>query len=60
MVFVHNKGAPLTGLRRLEKVNKWIINNFEPDRITAVTDDAYRKIFPDEKNKMGAARLVPA
>jgi len=45
MVFVHNKGAPLTGLRRLEKVNKWIIDNFEPDRLTQVDGDVYRKIF---------------
>jgi hypothetical protein len=56
MVFVHNKGAPLPGLRRLEKVNKWLINNFEPDRLTVVSDDIYRKIFHEgqAEKKMGA------
>lgn len=51
MVFVHNKGAPLAGLKRLEKVNKWLINHFEPDRLTEVTDDLYRKIFSKENTK---------
>jgi hypothetical protein len=60
VVFVHNKGAPLVGLRRLEKVNRWVINNFEPDKLTSVTDDVYRKLFRHEKTKaVATAGAVP-
>lgn len=58
MVFVHNKGAPLNGLKRLEKVNKWLIKKFEPDGLTEVTDDLYRKLFFNEKKEVASAEVI--
>lgn len=59
MVYVNNKKAPLTALRKLELVNKWIIDHFKPDRVTEITDDQYRRLIHGEQNQMGAARSVP-
>lgn len=49
MIYVHNKGAPLSRLRQMEQANKWIINHFEPDGIRRFDDALYRKIWYNEK-----------
>lgn len=44
MIYVHNKAAPLTRLRQMETVNKWIIQGFDTDSVPRMDDDLYRKI----------------
>lgn len=49
MVYVNNKGAPLSRLKKLEQVNKWIMKeNFAPDRVTMLDDPLYRKHLVNE------------
>jgi hypothetical protein len=45
MVYVNNKGAPLSRLKQLEKVNKWVLNNFDPGQLRMIDDFLYRKII---------------
>lgn len=58
MIVVHNKGAPLNRLKQLEKVNKWIIDGFEPDGLTAVDHLFYRKKVYDGQDEMAAAGVI--
>jgi hypothetical protein len=43
MIYVHNKGAPLPRLKELETINKWIINDLEPDKVREIHDTLYRE-----------------
>lgn len=45
LVYVLDKSIPLRYLKRLEQVNKWILEDFQPDRITEYDDDGYTKFF---------------
>jgi hypothetical protein len=45
MVYVNNKKAPLHYLKRMEQINKWIIQGVVPDRIPEIDDDIYSKYF---------------
>lgn len=45
MVYVNNKASPLSRLKQLEQVNKWIIDDFEPDKLSQLDDLLYKKIF---------------
>lgn len=45
MVYVNNKGAPLSRLKQLEKVNKWVLNDFDPDKLTMIDDLLYKKVI---------------
>lgn len=51
MVFIHNKGAPLSRLKQMETVNRWIMEGFETDRLPELTDHLYRKVFCNGKEK---------
>ena len=44
MVYVNNKYAPLTRLRQMETVNKWIMAEFDPDKLPMIDDMLYRRI----------------
>ncbi len=44
MVYVNNKGAPFSRLKQMEQVNKWVLNNFDPDQLTMIDDFLYRRI----------------
>ncbi len=44
MVYVNNKGAPLSRLKKLEQVNKWIMKeDFTVDKVPTYNDALYRK-----------------
>ena len=45
MVYVHNKGAPLSRLKQLEQANKWIIQGFHTDQVPKINDDLYRQLL---------------
>lgn len=48
MVYVNNKGAPLTMLKQLEIVNKWIMRDqLTPDKIRLLDDRLYKRLFND-------------
>lgn len=50
MVYVNNKSAPLTRLKQMEQVNKWIMEDFDPGRsLPRLTGDVYRKLHMNEK-----------
>lgn len=51
MIFVNNKKIALPGLAQMEKINKWLIKDFEPDKIPNLTDYLYRKVWHNEKDK---------
>lgn len=52
MIYVHNKTSPLSRMRAMEQVNKWLIKNFEPDKLPLLDDYLYRKILYNEKEKI--------
>lgn len=45
MVYVYNKTAPLRYIKRMEMVNKWILEGHEVDRVPMLDDALYRKIL---------------
>lgn len=53
MVYVNNKASPLLRLKQMEQVNKWIIQDFEPDKLPVFSDWLYRKILINEKEPGG-------
>lgn len=57
MVYVHNKGAPLSRLKQMETVNRWIMEGFETDRLPELSDYLYRKLHCNEKAQEKAAEL---
>ncbi len=59
MVFVNNKASPLPRLKQMEQVNKWIIQDFEPDKLPVLSDWLYRKILVNEKEPGGKAAKHP-
>jgi len=57
MVYVNNKASPLTRLRQMEQVNRWIMENFTVDQLTILDDHLYKKILvnarePDTTNDL--------
>lgn len=59
MIYVHNKGAPLSRLVQMETVNKWIMKeDFTTDRLPMLNDILYRKILYHGK-EIPAAQSVP-
>lgn len=57
MVYVHNKSLPLARLQQLEQVNKWIIDDFEPDKLPRLGADVYGKMFSHEKDRYTGAAV---
>jgi hypothetical protein len=45
LVYINNKSHPLSFLKEMETINKWIISGMEPDRLRKCNDDLYRKYF---------------
>lgn len=45
LVYINNKSHPLSFLKEMETINKWIIAGMEPDRLRKCNDDLYRKYF---------------
>lgn len=45
MVYACNKEAPLRYLKRMEQVNKWILEGHEVDRVPTMDDELYKKIL---------------
>lgn len=45
MVYVNNKTAPLRYLKRMEKINHWILQGISPTALPEVDDDLYSKYF---------------
>lgn len=48
MIQVHNRKITLTRLRRLEAVNRWMIQDFLPDSVPKLEDNLYRRIFAND------------
>lgn len=51
MIYVNNKKCALPGLSLMEKINKWLIGDFEPDKIPLLDELLYRKILHNERDK---------
>jgi hypothetical protein len=45
MVYACDKAAPLKYLKRMEQVNKWILEGHDVDRVPTLDDALYRKII---------------
>ena len=45
VVYANDKAAPLRYLKRMEQVNKWVLEGHEIDRLPMLDDDLFRKLF---------------
>lgn len=45
MTFINNKASPLTWIRGMEKVNKWVLKGLEIDQVPTIDDQDYRRIY---------------
>jgi hypothetical protein len=63
MVYINNKGAPLSRLRQMEQVNRWIMENFTVDQLTILDDHLYKKIIVNAREPdttVTSRRRLPA
>lgn len=45
LVYINNKAHPLSFLKEMETINKWIMAGMEVDKLRKCNDDLYRKYF---------------
>lgn len=45
VIFANDKAAPLRYLKRMEQVNKWILEGFQIDRLPMLDDDLFKKMY---------------
>jgi len=57
MVYINNKASPLSRLKQMEQVNKWIMQDFEPDRLPMFSTWLYHKHMANETEKKGGSGI---